>query len=141
MKKRTVRPNTVRNYTERYEHNIDPVIVKLILSEVKPIQCQMVMNRMADEGYRTSTIYQARITLFNMLDYAYQNDVIMKNPCNGMVKSDIGKPTQKKEALTLEWQKRFVKGIVGNTYEYQYKFLLQTGLRTGELVGLKSIDR
>ena len=76
-----------------------------------------------------------------MLDYAYQNDVIMKNPCNGMVKSDIGKPIQKKEALTLEQQKRFVKGIVGNTYEYQYKFLLQTGLRTGELVGLKSIDR
>lgn len=36
-----------------------------------------------------------------MLDYAYQNDVIMKNPCNGMVKSDIGKPSQKKEALTL----------------------------------------
>ena len=140
MKKRTVRPNTVRNYTERYEHNIDPVIGKQILSEVKPIQCQMVMNRMADEGYRTSTIYQARITLYNMLDYAYQNDVIMKNPCNGMVKSDIGKPTQKKEALTLEQQKRFVKGIVGNTYEYQYKFLLQTGLRTGELVGLKWSD-
>ncbi len=141
MKKRTVRLNTVRNYTERYAHNIDPVIGNLILSEVKPIQCQMVMNRMADEGYCTSTIYQARITLFNMLDYAYQNDVIMKNPCNGMVKSDIGKPIQKKEALTLEQQKRFVKGIVGNTYEYQYKFLLQTGLRTGELVGLKSIDR
>ena len=101
MKKRTVRPNTVRNYTERYERNIDPVIGKQILSEVKPIQCQMIMNRMADEGYRTSTIYQARITLFNMLDYAYQNDVIMKNPCNGMVKSDIGKPAQKKEALTI----------------------------------------
>lgn len=26
------------------------------------------------------------VTLFNMLDYAYQNDVIMKNPCNGMVR-------------------------------------------------------
>ena len=34
MKKRTVRPNTVRNYTECYERNIDPVIGKLILSEV-----------------------------------------------------------------------------------------------------------
>ena len=60
MKKRTVRSNTVRNYTERYERNIDPVIGKPILSEVKPIQCQMIMNRMADERYRTSTIYQAR---------------------------------------------------------------------------------
>lgn len=54
-----------------------------------------------------------------MLDYAYQNDVIMKNPCNGMVKSDIGKPSQKKEALTLDQQRKFVKGIEGNAYENQ----------------------
>ena len=44
------------------------------------------------------------------------------------------------EALTLEQQKRFVRGIVGNAYEYQYKFLLQTRLRTGELVGLRWAD-
>ncbi len=58
---------------------------------------------LADSQYQDEhSNHQARITLFNMLDYAYQNDVIMKNPCNGVVKSDIGKPTQKKEALTLE---------------------------------------
>lgn len=51
MKKRTVRSNTGRNYIERYERNIDPVIGKQILSKVKPMQCQVVMNRMADEGY------------------------------------------------------------------------------------------
>lgn len=56
MKKRTVRPNTVRNYTERFECNINPVIGKLLLSDVKPIQCQLIMNRMADEGYWTTTI-------------------------------------------------------------------------------------
>lgn len=140
IKKRTVRPNTVRNYTERYNRNIDPVIGKMLLRDVKTIQCQIIMNNMADEGYRTSTIYQTRIALYNMLEYAYQNDVIMKNPCSAMVKSDIGKPTDKKEALTIEQQKMFVKGIEGNTYELQYRFLLQTGLRTGEMVGLKWSD-
>lgn len=112
----------------------------MLLEDVKPIHCQMIMNQMADAGYRTSTIYQTRVTLFNMLDYAYQNDVIMKNSCNAMVKSNIGKPSNKKEALTLEQQKRFVNGIAGNTYELQYKFLLQTGLRTGEMIGLKWSD-
>mgnify|MGYP002423606375 CR=1 FL=1 len=81
-----------------------------------------------------------RIALYDMLDYAYQNDVIMKNPFNGMVKFDIGKPSRKKEALTLDQQRKFVKGIERNAYENQYKFLLQTGLRTGELVGLKWAD-
>ena len=61
---------------------------------------------MADEGYRTTTIYQTRIALYNMLDYAYQNDIITKNPCTKMVKYDIGKPSEKKEALTIEEQKK-----------------------------------
>ena len=95
---------------------------------------------MADEGYRTSTIYQTRIALFNMLDYAYQNDVILKNPCNKMVKSEIGKQSRKKQALTLGQQKEFCKVAIGNTYEYQYRFLLQTGLRAGEMVGLRWSD-
>ena len=140
MKTRTVRPNTVRNYTERYNRNIHPVIGQELLSNVKPLQCQQIMNIMADEGYKTSTIYQTRIALYNMFDYAFQNDVIVKNPCNSMVKSDIGKPADKKEALTLEQQKKFVNGIQGNAYEKQYRFLLQTGLRTGEMVGLKWED-
>ena len=140
IKKRTVRYNTIRNYTERYHRNIEPVIGKKRLSAVNSIHCQTIMNRMADAGYATSTINQTRIALFNMLDYAYQNDVIRKNPCNKVVKSDIGKNCKKKEALTIAAQRTFCNTMVGNTYEYQYRFLLQTGLRTGELVGLKWSD-
>ena len=112
IKKRTVRPNTVRNYTERYHRNIEPIIGNKMLGSVNTIHCQTIMNRMADEGYRTSTIYQTRIALFNMLDYAYQNDVILKNPCNKMVKSEIGKQSRKKQALTLGQQKEFCKVAV-----------------------------
>ena len=80
------------------------------------------MNRMADEGYRTSTIYQARITLYNMLDYAYQNDVIMKNQCNKMVRFDIGKPSEKKEALTLQYQREFCNVIKGKCVRVSVPF-------------------
>ena len=67
IKKKTVRPNTVRNYTERYETNIKPVIGKMLLSDIKPLHCQKIFLDMADEGYRTSTLYQTRITLFNLI--------------------------------------------------------------------------
>ena len=66
IKKKTVRSNTVRNYTERYIKNIKPVIGKMTLSDVKPLQCQKIFYDMADQGYRTSTIYQARIALYNI---------------------------------------------------------------------------
>ena len=140
LKKKTVRPNTVRNYTERYHRNIKPVIGKKLLTEVKPIHCQKIFTDMADEGYKTTTIYQTRIALYNMLEFAKENDVILNNPCKKSVKSDMGKPSNKKEALTIEEQKKFLEATTGQSYENQYRFVLQTGLRTGELIGLKWED-
>ena len=81
----------------------------------------------AEQGYTSSTIYQARIALFNMFDYAVQNDVIIKNPCNKTVKANIGKEVSKKEALTIEQQKKFLYGIKGNAYENQYAFCCKQG--------------
>ena len=37
IKRKTVRPNTVRNYTERYHRNIQKVIGKKLLTEVAGI--------------------------------------------------------------------------------------------------------
>lgn len=140
LKKKTVRPNTVRNYSERYERNIKNVIGNKLLTEVKPIHCQKIFSDMADEGYKTTTIYQTRIALYNMLEFAKENEVIITNPCKKSVKSDIGKPSDKKEALTIDDQRCFLAAAKGQSYEYQYRFALQTGLRTGELVGLKWED-
>lgn len=140
VKKKTVRPNTVRSYTERYNKNIQKIIGRKILTEVKPIHCQKIFTDMAEEGYKTSTIYQTRIALFNMLEFAKENEVILSNPCKKSVKSDMGKPSQKKEALTIDVQKKFIEYAKGQSYENQFRFILQTGLRTGELVGLKWED-
>ena len=140
IKKQTVRPNTVRNYTERYERNIKCVIGSKLLTDVKPIHCQRIFSKMAEEGYKTTTIYQTRIALYNMLEFAKENDVLINNPCKKSVKSDMGKPSEKKEALTIDVQKKFLEAVVGYSYENQYRFVLQTGLRTGELAGLKWSD-
>ncbi|MCI8635305.1 MAG: tyrosine-type recombinase/integrase [Eubacterium sp.] len=140
IKKKTVRPNTVRNYTERYNMNIKGVIGKKLLTDVKPIHCQKIFSDMADAEYRTSTIYQTRITLYNMLEFAKENDIIRSNPCKKSVKSNMGKPSEKKEALTVDIQKVFLAGAEEQSYENQFRFVLQTGLRTGELIGLRWED-
>jgi len=140
IKKQTVRPNTVRNYSESYERNIKGVIGNKLLTDVKPIHCQKIFSNMAEEGYKTTTIYQTRIALYNMFEFARENDVLIANPCKKSLKSDMGKPSDKKEALTIDVQKKFLEAVVGYSYENQYRFVLQTGLRTGELIGLKWSD-
>ncbi len=134
IKKRTVRVNTVRNYTERYEANISPVIGEKRLRDVTSVDCQTIMNKMADQGYKSSTITLTKNTLYNLLEYAYAYDIILKNPCNRLVKSNIGKRFESKTALTRSERKMFVEAIKGTAYELQYRFVMQTGLRTGELV-------
>ena len=93
----SIRPNTIRNYRERFEHNIKDCIGSMILSDVKPMHCQNVLNQMKD-NYRTSTIYQTRIALYCMFSDAVENDVILKNPVTKAVKYNIGKEPKKVRA-------------------------------------------
>lgn len=140
VKEKTVRINTLDNYIDRYRMNIEPVLGQKLLRDVSAIDCQRVLNKMVDDGYKTSSIKQAKATLHNMLDYAYQNDVLQKNPCNKSVKFDIGEKSKERNALSIEQQKELLEAVLGNKYEYQYRFALQTGLRAGEIIGLEWKD-
>ncbi len=138
IKTPTVRFNTVRNYTERYNINIKPYLGYMVISEVKPMHCQNVLNAMA-EKYKGSTIEQCRIAMCSMFYYAMINGIIPISPVNKMVK--LPKPVEKKvRFLAVGEQTRFLEQAEGTAYYYQFLLILQTGLRTGELVGLKWED-
>ena len=76
-------PNTRRNYNERYTRNIQPIIGGMLLPNVKPMHCKMVLNRM-EADYAGSTIRQTYICMGTMLKSALMNDLIAKHPMNGV---------------------------------------------------------
>ena len=138
IKEKTVRPNTVRNYRERYEKNIKMHIGKMLIGDVKPMHCQKVLNAM-EEKYAGSTIYQCLITLYNIFDAAKENSIILVNPVTKSVK--VPKPIIKNtKVLTLEEQDKFMREAKSTSNYPQYFFILQTGVRTGEMIGLKWDD-
>lgn len=140
IKEKTVRSNTYRNYKDRYKTDIDPIIGNRLLSSITTMDCQMVLNKMADKGYKSSTIGITRLVLYNILDYAYQNNIISRNPCTKQVKHKIGKSSEEREALSVEEQQKLCDALIGHRFELNYKFVLQTGLRAGELIGLRWDD-
>ena len=135
----TIRPNTRRNYTERYENNIKDHIGRMHLADVKPIHCQQILNEMAPQ-YAESTIYQCRVTLYTLFEAAVENDILLRNPVKKTVKIPQSKKPKKRRVLTVEEQKRFLDVAYGTSNYNQFAFLLQTGLRTGEMIGLKWSD-
>lgn len=128
-------PNTRRNYKERYEHNIQPVIGRIKLSDVKPLHCKMVLNTM-DMDYAGSTIRQAYITMGTLLKSALMNDLIAKHPMNGVRYTKPVRAVSDIKFLTVAEQEKFLETAKRSHNYYQYALILETGLRTGEMIGL-----
>lgn len=138
IKGNTVRRNTKRNYSERYMHNIKDELGDMIISEVKPMHCQRVLNLM-DEEYKGSTMEQCRITMYNIFADALENKIILTNPVTKSVKCPK-KVESKIRFLTKEEHIKFLEVAKNSSNYYQYALILQTGLRAGELTGLKWSD-
>lgn len=128
-------PNTRRNYRERYVHNIQPYIGKMRLTDVKPMHCKMILNRM-DASYAGGTIRQAYITMGTMFKAAKMNDLISKHPMDGVRYSKPTRAVDDIHFLTVEEQQRFLEAAKRSHNYRQYALVLETGLRTGELIGL-----
>lgn len=134
-----IRYNTRRNYNERYEKNINPLIGGMLLKEIKPIHCQNVLNQMAGH-YSNSVIEHSRLVMWSIFDSAVENSLLEKNPVLKSVKCVGGRKPKETRALTIEEHRLFLKTVEGTSNYNQYALVLQTGLRAGELIGLRWVD-
>lgn len=134
-------PNTRRNYLERYKINIQPVIGSMKIVDVKPMHCKIVLNQM-EVRYSGGTIKQAYITMGTMFRAAVRNDIIVKHPMDGVRYTKPVKAAGDVKYLTVEEQELFLEAAKPTHNYRQYALLLETGLRTAELIGLTwdSID-
>lgn len=115
--------NNKRNYRERYEKNAKEIFGDLRLTAVKPLYCQAVLNGMVGH-YANSTIRQMYITLGVLFKSAKENELIEKHPMDEI------------HFLTIPEQKALLE-IAKRSHNYvQYALILESGLRTGELIGL-----
>ena len=128
-------PNTRRNYRERYEYNVKPLIGGMQLADVKPMHCKMVLNQM-EEKYAGSTIRQTYIAMGTMLRSAVMNNMIQKHPMDGVRFTKPTRAVNDIKFLTVEEQQKFLAVAKKSHNYYQYALILETGLRTGELIRL-----
>ncbi|MBQ2752158.1 MAG: site-specific integrase [Oscillospiraceae bacterium] len=128
-------PNTRRNYRERYTRNIQPVIGGMRLVDVKPLHCKMVLNQM-ESDYAGSTIRQTYIAMGTMFRSALMNSYITKHPMDGVRYTKPVKAPNDIKFLTVDEQQTFMETAKRSHNYAQYALILDTGLRTGEMIGL-----
>ena len=127
--------NTLRNYRERYKQNIQPLIGKMKIRDVRPMHCRKVLLDM-DKDYSGGTVRQTYITMGTMFKAAVMNDVIPKHPMDGVRYTKTVKAVSDIKYLTVDEQARFLEAAKRSHNYKQYALILETGLRTGEMIGL-----
>lgn len=150
IKRLSVRATTLNSVMITAEQ-IRSHIGHYIITDLTPEIIQIVLvNKMFDENYAHSTIHKALILLNECMRYAVEKDYITKNPCSA-VKLPNKENFENKDIrfLTDEEIEAFkiqanilMKGAPLPKYIYGniLCLILYTGLRIGELCGLKWSD-
>ncbi len=124
------------DYVNAINVHICPFIGGMLVKEVKPEHCQMVLSKMAhlSNSMQTKTV----TTLKQIFDCAVENGLIFRSPC-GKLKA-AGEKSKEKTPLTSE-QSRALLDATKGTRAYLFIMLgLYAGLRREEICGLRWVD-
>lgn len=134
-----IKYNTRKCYEGRYRHRISPCIGGMVLSDIQPIHCQHVLNYCREKGDTSGSMKKIRSIMKACLESAVENRLILVNPVSNSVRYRTGDQTER-TVLTVEEQKCFVETAKGSQHYDEFLFVLNTGLRCGEMMALKWSD-
>lgn len=136
-----LKPKSFEKYDGIYRNYIKGTTLgKVKLKDLRSAHIQQYYNRLIDiEGKSLSTVKGLNTRLKPCLTEAEKHGYIQKNYCKLVT---LPKDNTIKEViiLTREQQENFIQAIKGHKLEVLFLVALGTGLRIGELLGLKWSD-
>ena len=139
-KKNRVKIGTYTSYEKYYKSTINNRLGNKELSEIRGEHIQKLYNDMVKEGYAISSIKIVSAILNGCLQQAMKNGLIERNPVK---LAELPRQTgTKKErtAMTKEQQDLFMKYAEESYLYHFFSVMLRTGMRKGEMQGLKYSD-
>lgn len=136
-----LKPKSFEKYEGIYRNYIkDTQLGILKLKDLRATHLQKYYNDLMDSNKKpTSTIKSLNTRLKPCLAEAEKQGYIQKNYCK-LVTLPKDNTTREIKVLTPEQQKIFISDLVGHELEMLFLTALSTGLRLGEILGLKWSD-
>lgn len=134
-----VKKSTYNSYQKYYKGVIKARYGKKYVAEIRGEHIQKLYNDLVKEGYALSSIKIVSAVLNGCFQQAMRNGLIERNPVK---LAELPRQTEKKirQAMTKEQQALFME-YAKESYLYNFfAVMLRTGMRSGELKGLKYSD-
>jgi integrase len=115
-----------------------PALGSVPLAKLEPQHVQRLQRDMASKGLSLATIRLARAVLSGGLQQAVKWGLLSRSVVT-LVDAPVGESAQP-DVLSPEQAAALLEAAHGDSYERLYRFLLATGLRIGEALGLRWSD-
>ena len=134
----TVRPTTFERYEQMVRLHIRPVLGQTKLKNLTPAHVRGLYRDKLDAGLSPRTVQYIHVTLHKALKQAVHDGLIPRNAAEA-----VKPPQVRREEMRLlepEQVKTLLEAARGDRLEALYALAVTTGLRQGELLGLKWED-
>lgn len=146
--KRNLRETTKTNYIYNYDHYVRDGFGKKRICDIKYSDVLFFYQSLIDEReLSVHTVDSVHGLLHPAFEMAVRDNIIRKNPSENVMKEfkkRVGKNKGVRHALTIEQQRAFLSYIAdSDVFSHWYslfEFLLGTGCRIGEAIGIRWKD-
>lgn len=133
--KSTLRPRTHERYESLLRLHAVPVLGRVKLNKVAPDMLQRLYTARLEAGLAPSTVAQLHRVLHRMLDHALRWGLTSRNPVALVRPPRV--PRQEMRILEGDQAAALLKTVSFERLEAVYVLALHTGMRQGELFGLR----
>lgn len=138
QQKKTVKQSTLTTYQYKVTKYLLPYLGEVELRAVTQKDMQEWIQKLSDTTLSSTTIHTIFQTVQRYFEQAVNEAVLEANPCKGVVLPK--KEAKKIQPLTIQEQKQLEETAAVEKNGKLVLFALQTGLRIGELAGLRWED-
>lgn len=138
-KEPNIKPQSIFPMKSKFYNTFGNKIGDMKVTDIRNIDIQDVINQMQKEGRASSSMRDALGRVRECLESAKNNRIIQLNPC-----FEINVPWENKQVvrrfLSKEEQNKFLQEVEYNWYKEMFYIMFLTGMRIGEVGGLKWSD-
>lgn len=132
----TIKETSINPMKTKYRSTFGRLIGNMKVIDIRNMDIQDVINTLQKEGKARSSMRDALGRVRDCLESAKHNRIIPENPCFDII-VPWENTTKERRFLSQEEQTLFLQTVENNWYKEMFYIMFLTGMRIGEVGGLK----
>ena len=134
----SVRPNTYLQYSQIVHQHIVPILGKILLKGLRPDHVQSLYTKKLASGTSPNTTRMIHAVLHRALNHALSLGLVIRNVSDVVTRPKV--PHKEMKTLDDYQVRQLIQAAEGTRFQILFWIAVTTGLRQGEILGLKWSD-